>query len=319
MSDEIKNIGVLGAGLVGAAWSAFFTSKGLDVALYDPDRSTLEDGRETAIQHLGFLKKHHIIAKDEYEKAVSKLIMSSTLADAVSEAQFVMESATERYEVKKQIFQEADENASRDCIIASSSSALLMTEIQKVMKFPERSLIAHPFNPVHLVPLVELVGGQQTNQVVISQTRDFFERLGKIVVIVKKEVPGYIANRLQAALWREAIDMVLKGIGTVEDIDRTLYAGPGIRWAFMGQHLIYHLGGGKGGIEHFIDHIGENKRRLWKDMACWTIIPEQAKEVLSKGVQEEMQGKTIEELERWRDEKLVGLLKLIYGEESNTS
>ena len=314
MNNEIGNIAVLGTGLVGASWAAFFASKGLNVSMHDNDRSALAHGHERAIQYLGFLKEHGVVARDDYGQAVSRLIECSTPGDAVNGAQFVMESATERYEVKKQIFQEADENTSSDCIIASSSSALLMTEIQKVMRFPGRSLIAHPFNPVHLVPLVELVGGRQTDQDSITQSRDFLERLGKTVVILKKEVPGYIGNRLQAALWREAIDMVSKGIGTVEDIDRALFAGPGIRWALMGQHLIFHLGGGKGGIEHFIDHIGESKKRVWEDLASWTTIPDQAKELLSAGVQEEMKGDTIEDRERWRDGKLIALLKAIYGE-----
>lgn len=313
MNRDIKNVGILGAGLVGAAWAAFFASKRFTTKLYDSDPATSQEGHKTAIGHLNFLKEHNIISEDCREQAVTKLVVTGSLADAVTDVEFVMESATERYEIKKQIFRETDEHSSPDCIIASSSSALLMTKIQKVMKHPERGLIAHPFNPAHLVPLVELVGGEQTDPEVISRTKDFFERLGKIVVIVKKEVPGYIANRLQAAVWREAINMAIKGIGTVEDIDRALYSGPGIRWAFMGQNLIYHLAGGKGGIEHFIEHIGENKRRLWNDMASWTTIPDQAKEILSKGIQEHMHGRTIEEIEQWRDEKLIGLLQQIYS------
>ena len=313
MAKDITNIAILGAGLIGAAWAAFFNSKGLSVKLYDDDRAALENGRETATDHLGFLRKHKIISKDGYERAVCELNLAHSIPEAVSNAELVMESATERYEVKKRIFQEADQHASCDCIIASSSSALLMSEIQKVMKYPGRSLIAHPFNPAHLVPLVELVAGKHTDQKVICRTKDFFERLGKTVVIVKKEIPGYIANRLQAAVWREAIDMVIRGVGTVEDIDRALYAGPGIRWALMGQHLIFHLGGGKGGIEHFIEHIGEKKRQLWEDMASWTTIPDKAKKVLSKGIEQETRGKTIPEIEQWRDEKLISLLQVIYG------
>ncbi len=313
---EIKNIGLIGAGLVGAAWTAFYASKGFSVKLYDVDKAGAEKGYRKAMEDLKFLLEHELVTQDAYEKGCSSIEIVESIEEAVEAADFVHESASERYEIKKAIFAEIDGYTSGDVIIASSSSALLMTEIQKVMKHPERSLIAHPFNPVHLIPLVELVGGEQTDQKIISQTKDFFEQLGKIVVILKKEIPGYIVNRLQAAIWREAIDMVIKGVGTVEDIDRALYAGPGIRWALMGQHLIYHLAGGKGGIEHFIEHIGENKRRLWEDMASWTTIPDEAKEVLSKGIQEEIQGKTIQEIEQWRDEKLIGLLQLIYGKHS---
>ena len=177
MTKDITNVAILGAGLVGSAWAAFFTSKGLRVKLYDCDPATSENGRKTAVGHLGFLKKHNIISNDEYDKAVSELKLADSIAEAVNDVGFVMESATERYEVKKQIFQEADEHTSCDCIIASSSSALLMTEIQEVMKYPNRSLIAHPFNPVHLIPLVELVGGKQTDPKITLATRDFIIRL----------------------------------------------------------------------------------------------------------------------------------------------
>ena len=208
MTKDIASVAVLGAGLVGSAWAAFFTSKGLRVTLYDCDAAILENGRKTAIGYLGFLREHDMMSKHDYEKAVLNLSLADSIAEAVGDVEFVMEAVTERYEVKKQIFQEVDELTSSDCIIASSSSALLMTEIQEVMKHPQRSLIAHPFNPVHLIPLVELVAGEQTDRKVILQAKDFFEQLGKTVVVVKKEVPGYIGNRLQAAIWREAIDMV---------------------------------------------------------------------------------------------------------------
>ena len=191
-----------------------------------------------------------------------------------------------------------------------------MTEIQKVMKHPERSIIAHPFNPAHLVPLVELVGGEQTSEDVVARLYEFFTSCGKVPVVIKKEIPGFLANRLQAAIWREAIDMVLNGVASVADVDKALCAGPGIRWALMGQHMIYHLGGGQGGIEHFVDHIGENKRRLWEDMAKWTVLPSETKGVLAEGVKQEMGERSFKEIEQWRNEKLVKLLKVIYQSQS---
>lgn len=315
MSTEHEPVAIIGMGLVGASWAAFFTSKGYKAKVYDVDRAVVEEGHKNAISHLEFLKDHLMISHDTFHQAVHDIEPVDSLQEAVEQVDFIVEAASERYDVKKRLFKEIDASCSSDIIIASSSSALLMTEIQSDLGHPERTMIAHPFNPVHLVPLVELVGGKKTDKAYILKAKIFFEHLGKIVVVVRKEVPGFIANRLQSAIWREAVDMVLKGIGTVEDIDKALYAGPGIRYALMGQHLIYHLGGGKGGIEHFIDHIGKTKSRIWEDIATWTTFPEEAKELLARGTEEEIKGRDIEDIKRWRDEKLVELIKLIYGED----
>lgn len=309
---KIDNITVIGAGLVGSAWAAFYAGKGFTVKLYDIDKSVTEKGYQKALENLTFLLEHNLIPQEAYERANSSLDRVESIQEAVKATDFVHESASERYEIKKNLFAEIDGYTPEDVIIASSTSALLMTEIQKVMKHPERGVIAHPFNPAHLVPLVELVGGEQTSEAVIARLHDFYEDCGKVPVILKKEIPGFIANRLQAAVWREAIDMVLKGVASVGDVDKALYAGPGIRWALMGQHMTYHLGGGPGGIEHFVDHIGENKRRLWEDMAKWTQLPSETKRVLADGIEQEMGEKSIKEVEQWRDEKIVKLLNAIY-------
>ncbi|MCX5820566.1 MAG: 3-hydroxyacyl-CoA dehydrogenase NAD-binding domain-containing protein, partial [Deltaproteobacteria bacterium] len=174
-------------------------------------------------------------------------------------------------------------------------------------------LIAHPFNPPHLVPLVELVPGQKTDPAVMERVKRFFEGLGKIPVVLKREVPGHIANRLAAALWREAIDLVIQGVASVEDVDKALYAGPGIRWALMGQHQIYHLGGGEGGYGYFIDHIGKAFGAYWKEMATWSEISPESRKRLVEGVKQAMGERDAAEIARWRDEKIVGLLKVIYG------
>lgn len=313
MVKEIKKVAIIGAGLIGAEWAAFFAGKGYSVNLYDIDKEACERGCKRAKGYLDFMKKHDIITIMEFNNAQHNIRCFDSIEKAVESVDFVQEAAAERYDVKKAIFKEVDRCTSEDVIVSSSSSALLMTEIQKVMLKPQRSIVAHPFNPAHLVPLVELVGGAMTDKNTLSWAKDFFDSLGKISIIVSKEIPGYIANRLQAAIWREAIDLVLKGVVTVEDIDKALYAGPGIRYSFMGQHLIYHLGGGSGGIEHFIDHIGKRKKNLWSDMASWTDLPTETKDVLSEGINDEVKGKSIAELEQWRDEKLVAILKVIYG------
>jgi 3-hydroxyacyl-CoA dehydrogenase len=204
-----------------------------------------------------------------------------------------------------------DTATAKDVVLASSSSGLLMSEIQKATARPERCLIAHPFNPPYLVPLVELVPGKSTAPETIIETKQFFESLGKTPVVLNKETPGHIANRLAAALWREAIDLVLKGVASVEDVDKAVSAGPGLRWAIMGQHMIYHLGGGQGGLAAFIDHLTPALEMWWNDLADWKMFPSEAREQLLAGVDEEMAGRDLSEVMRWRDEKLVQVLKAL--------
>ena len=309
---KIQSVGIVGTGVIGSSWAAFYASKGFEVKMYDIDPSFCHKGLSRAIEYVEVLREQGLLSENACRKAISDMTVVNDLNEAIKDVQLIQESAAETYEVKHQIFKAIDAETPPDVILASSSSGLLMTEIQKVTQHPQRCLIAHPFNPPHLIPLVELVPGDQTNDNTISKMKSFFEGLGKIPVVLKKEAPGHIANRLAAALWREATDIVLKGIASVEDVDKALFAGPGIRWALMGQHLIYHLGGGEGGIEYFIDHLGPAFEGWWKSMATWTSLPQEAKSILVEGVKEEIKGKNLTEVTQWRDEKLVKLLKVIY-------
>ena len=312
MNKKINNIAILGTGLIGASWAAFYAEKGFNVKLYDADKSQCDLGFEKAVEFLNFLKAQNAISPDTCEKAIAAIQCAPSLKELAADADLVQESVAERYDVKKEVFTKLEEFAPSDCIFASSSSGLLISEIQKDMNHPERFLIAHPFNPPHLIPLVELVPGKKTNPDLIKFTADFFQNLGKTPVILKKEVPGHIANRLQAALWREATQLVIDGVATLEDVDKALYAGPGIRWALMGQHMIFHLGGGiNGGIGYFVDHIGVSFEKLWQDMAKWESLPPETKQKLVTGIEEQTQGKEIKEIATWRDKKLVELLKVI--------
>ena len=187
-----------------------------------------------------------------------------------------------------------------------------MTPIQRVTHHPGRCLIAHPFNPPHLIPLVELVPGDDTDGQTISNMKVFYEDLGKVPVVLKKAVAGHIANRLALALWREAVDLVAKGIASVEDVDKAVSAGPGLRWAVMGPHMIYHLGGGEGGMDHFIDHFAPAVKVWWESLAGWTTLPPEAKTMLVDGLKEELGDRTISDMNRWRDEKLIKVLKILY-------
>jgi len=299
----IRRIACVGAGLIGHSWATLFAVKGLSVNLQDLKEETLTEAMTKINSNLKFLAEKDVIKKEEAEAALKRIKTTKSLSKAVRDVDYVQESVFESYEVKKKIFSQMDAEAPPETILASSSSALLMSEIQDATTKPSRCLIAHPFNPPHLIPLVELVPGKKTSPETIKTTYEFMLKIGKVPVVLKKEVLGYIANRLSRRLYEEAVDLVDDGVATVEDVDKALSAGPGIRWAIMGPHLTYHLGGGPGGIEHFFEVFGK----------YYNFRPSAVKKVI-EGVKETeiVRTKSTEELVRWRDEKLVELLKILY-------
>ena len=312
--SAFKSVAVIGGGTIGSSWGVFFASKGCKVKVYESLSETREKILGRVDAGLRFLAENGLMAKDEVESSFNSVRIANSVPDALEDVEYVQESTSEDYAVKKHVFREMDAVAGPDTILASSSSGLLMTEIQKSTQRPERCVIAHPFNPPHIVPLVEIVRGEKTSLETVEATRQFMAGLGKVPVLLKKEVPGYIANRLAAALWREAIDLVENDVASVEDVDKALCAGPGIRWALMGSHLTYHLGGGEGGLERFIETIGENTfTPIWEDMKTWTSISDSTKSKLAEGIRRKNEGKSLAELAQWRDDKLVKLLKVIYG------
>ncbi len=313
-AEEIKTIGILGTGTVGWSWATFFASKGIAVKMFDADKSIQETGVRKAKAGLQSLAEYGSLDQSQLDRALENISTADDFAQMAKATDYIQESVFESYEVKQKVFHELDELVSPKTVLASSTSGLLMSRIQEAAKKPGRCLTVHPFNPPHLVPLVELVPGPQTDAQVVQDVKSFFEGLGKVPVVLRKEAPGHIANRLAAALWREAIDIVMKGIASVEDVDKALYAGPGIRWALMGQHLIYHLGGGEGGYGYLIDHLGKAASAQWKDLACWTEIPEGAKEMLVEGVKESMGNRSMADVAQWRDKKIVELTKIIYND-----
>lgn len=313
METTNEKVGIVGTGLIGAGWAAFYASKGFAVSLFDADPNARQAGRDKTLACLASLCQYGLLDAADHQRAAAAVTVADDLSEAVQGALLVQESVSERYDVKKDVFRQIDQAAAPETILASSSSGLLISELQTVMEHPERSLIAHPFNPPHLIPLVELVPGKQTAPQVLAEVKALFESLGKVPVVLSKEVPGHLANRLQAAVWREAIDLVLNGVASVADVDKALAAGPGIRWAILGPHMIFHLGGGPGGIRHFVDHVGASWDKLWTDMASWTSLPAPTADTLASGVEDEAGKRTLEEIACWRDEKVVQLLKAIYG------
>lgn len=297
--------------MVGQGWAALFALKGYGVVMHDLTEEVLGGAISRVGNHVRFLVDSGL--DGDADSALGLIETKMDLTEAVADAGFVIESVYESYDVKKRVFSEMDLAAPEDTILASSTSGLLMTEIQRsVGLHPERCIVAHPWNPVHLVPLVELSPGELTSQRTVERTYVLMEDIGKVPVVLRKEVPGFIANRLSAALWREALDLVDKGVASVEDVDKAVRAGPGIRWAFMGPYLTYHLGGGAGGIEYLMRHIGVKKAAWLETMAKWTVTPESAVEKAIKGVQDMVGGKPLNELEAWRDERLAKLLKLLW-------
>ena len=297
---DIRRIACVGAGLIGHSWATLFAVKGLSVNLQDLKEETLTEAMTKIKSNVKFLAEKGVIKKVDAGAALKRVKTSTSLSEAVKDADYVQESIFESYKVKKKVFNQMDAEAPPETILASSSSALLMSEIQKATLKQERCLIAHPFNPPHLIPLVELVPGKKTSPETIKTTYELILKMEKVPVVLKKEVQGYIANRLSRRLYEEAVDLVDSGVATVEDVDKALSAGPGIRWAIMGPHLTYHLGGGPRGIEHWFEVFGRDFR------------PSAAKKVID-GVNEMefVKTKSMEELVRWRDEKLVALLEII--------
>ena len=307
---EFKRVGVVGCGTIGCGWATFFAMKGLETRLFDQQPASLEKAYEKVKQNLQTLIGLGEINQEQADKAIENIYIGKSMEDALEGVTFVQESIYEDYDAKKALFKELDQILDESVIIATSSSGLLMTEIQTaVERFPERCLIGHPINPVFLVPLVEIVPGKQTKPEYMVTTRAFYESIGKVPVTLKKEVPGYLENRLTAALYREAIDLAINDVASVEDIDKTIWAGPGLRYALMGPLLIYHLGGGEGGTRYFIDHLGTALTQWWEDMNTWTKIPEGAADILEKGVEEAMKNKSISDMCAWRDKKLVELIR----------
>jgi 3-hydroxyacyl-CoA dehydrogenase len=229
---------------------------------------------------------------------------------ALTDADFVQENGPERADFKIKLFADLDQASPIDSIIASSSSGLTMTVMQSACKHPERCVVGHPFNPPHVIPLVEVVAGARTSPEAVDQAIAFYTSVGKKPIRLHKEVAGHVANRLQAALYREVVYLIEAGVLNVADADTAVCWGPGLRWGAMGPSLLWHLGGGEGGIQHFMEHLSGPMAALWKDLGPLTDFTPKIKQIIIDGVLSEANGQSLEELARERDEVLLGLLEL---------
>ena len=311
---DIHKVSCVGAGLIGQGWAVLFSSAGLEVILQDVTETVLEKSMRGVKSNLMFLEASNLLKQGEAEAALKRIKVSTLIGEAVRKADYVQESVPDNYDLKKQVFREMDAAAPDHAILASSASGLLMTEIQKLVTRPDRCVLAHPVLPVYLIPLVEIAGGEQTSRETVSATYDFMKKLGKIPVLLKREVPGYIVNRLQAALLREAIDLVDKDVASAEDVDKAFCMGIGLRDPIIGPFLRIHLAGD--GVERFIDNLSQSYSHRWKTMETWTSIPPSAEKKIVRAVREMevIRTKTLEEIKSWRDEMLVKLLNVIREE-----
>jgi 3-hydroxyacyl-CoA dehydrogenase len=305
-NKPIRRIAIIGTGVIGASWTALFLAKGMQVVATDvaPDAETslrrFVKAAWPALDRLGLAPG----------ASQSHLTFTGDLPTAVTGADLVQENGPERIDFKKKLYRQLDELLPADVIIASSSSGLTMSEIQSgAASRPERCVIAHPFNPPHLIPLVEIVGGVKTSEATIRRAAEFYTSIGQRTVRLNKEMPGHVANRLQAALAREVYYLVADGVVSAADVDTALCWGPGLRWGVMGNMMLNHLGGGPGGIEHFFQQFTGPMTAWWTTLGSPLLTPEVQKKLIDS-VHTEVGSRSIEELEAQRDEVLLGLIEL---------
>jgi carnitine 3-dehydrogenase len=301
---NIKCVAVVGTGVIGASWAAYFLARDLDVRCTDPSPGAEEKLRAAVRRHWPILERLGLAPGASQER----LTFHADLEAALEGADFVQENGPENEQLKIDLFRRMDAVLPANVILASSSSGLLMSKVQSECRHPERVLLGHPFNPPHMIPLVEVIGGEKTSEQAVAQAMDFYAAIGKRPIHPRKEVKGHIANRLQAALWREAFHLVEQGVATVGDIDTAISHGPGLRWALLGPFMNLHLSGGEGGMRHLLDHLGPPIESWWADLGTPSIT-DALKEKIVKEMEAELAGKQQGMLTAERDQLLVDLIQ----------
>ncbi|MGI9421066.1 MAG: 3-hydroxyacyl-CoA dehydrogenase NAD-binding domain-containing protein [Geminicoccaceae bacterium] len=303
--NKVERVAVIGAGTIGASWATQFLAKGLAVTVYDPGPDsetrirTFIDKAWPTLERLGL---------DEAADP-SKVRFVDDLPAAVDGAAFVQESGPENLEAKRELYTRLEPKLPLDTVVSSSTSGFMPSELREGRVRPERYVVGHPFNPPHLIPLVEVVGGQGADPAVVDWTVDFYTWLGKKAIRIEREMPGHVANRMQVALYREAIHLVLEGVATPADVDAAIAYGPGLRWALMGPHALHELAGGKGGMRHQLEHIGPGIETWWNDLGKPDITPETIDRLVD--AYEADGPPAVEELAAERDRLLLALLETL--------
>ncbi|WP_018155953.1 3-hydroxyacyl-CoA dehydrogenase NAD-binding domain-containing protein [Demetria terragena] len=299
---DVKTITCVGAGTIGGGWAAYFLARGFTVRIWDP--------APDAAERFTRLLEHAWPALAELDMVAganqSDWSVHTDLAEALEGADFVQESAPEDLELKRDLLARIDAAAGPGVVVGSSTSGYGMTEMAVRTTHPERFVVGHPFNPPYLIPLVEVVGGEGTSTEVVDWAAEFYSAIGKSVIRMDREVPGFIANRLQEALWREALHMVDNGEATVEQIDRSIRDGPGLRWPFHGPMLTFHLAGGEGGMAHMLDHFGPSLKSPWTRLSAPELTRDLYDSVVA-GCENASDGRSISDLMAERDAQIVAL------------
>ena len=304
--DQVRRVAVVGAGVIGGGWALHYLRMGLDVDVYDPAPQARRD-------LLGMLEDTWpLLERMGLRPGASpaRIVLHENMEAAVGPADLVQENSPEDGALKRRVLADIDRAARPDAVIASSTSGFAMTMLQADCARPERCVVGHPFNPPYLIPLVEVVGGERTDPAAVEWLAAFYAAAGKRPLRLTRELPGFVGNRLQEAMWREALHMVANGEATVEEIDESIAYGPGLRWAQMGPCLTFHLAGGSGGMAHMLDHFGAALLEPWTRLAAPPLTAE-LRERMVDGCLREADGRPVAELERTRDEFLAELLLLV--------
>lgn len=305
--SQVSHVAVVGAGVIGGGWAAHFLRQGLHVTAWDPAPDAEKKLRAFIAQVWPTMERLGLAPG----ASLQRLTFNRELSAAMREAEFVQESAPERLDLKQNLLAQIDAATPPDIVISSSTSGYAMTEMAaKCTHYPERLVVGHPFNPPYLIPLVEVVGGDKTDEAAVDWAAAFYIHFGKYGLKMKKELPGFLANRLQDAIWREALHMVAAGEATVEELDASIVQGPGLRWALMGPCLTFHLAGGEGGMAYMLDHFGPLLKEPWTRLAAPELTTELRNRMVD-GCEREANGRSITDLIRERDEFLVDLLAVL--------
>ena len=304
--EAVQTVAVVGTGVIGAGWAAHFLRMGYDVVAWDPGSGAAErlaalvEGAWPVLERLGLGPA----------ASPDRLRFAGCLAEAAGGAEFVQESAPEVLDVKVALLAELDAVTPPGVVVASSTSGFMMSDMAARATAPGRFVVGHPFNPPYLIPLVEIVGGRCTDPAAVAWAEKFYAAIGKVCLTMDHEVPGFVGNRLQEALWREALHMIASGQATVQQIDDAISYGPGLRWALMGPMLTYHLGGGQGGMAHMLDHFGPSLLAPWTRLKAAELTPE-LRDAVVDGCEREAGGRSIDDLVAERDRGVIAVLRAL--------
>ncbi len=302
--SQIERTAILGAGVIGASWAAIFLASGRSVTVFDLDPNAEASVRAYIEKAWPALDELGLTAR----ASPDAIRFAPTASEAVRGAQFIQENVPERLLIKHATYAEIEPELEDDVIVSSSTSGLTLEALQEGWRDPKPLILGHPFNPPHLIPLVELTANEKTGSGILDRTEAFYEDIGKVTIRINKGLPGHVANRLQAAVWREAVHMAVEGVASVEDIDKAMWAGPGLRWAAMGPTTLFHLGAGEGGLQAFCDHFKDTFNGWWDGLGDPRLDDDVIKQLVD-GMAAQAQGQSPKELSAHRDKMLIAMQK----------